>query len=709
MKHPPFRSARQIAFVWRPRPAGGRARRHGGACRVEAVEPRLLLSGSVYDESFGNGGLSKFDFFGFADAALHVLALPDGKIVVGGATLDALPRWAGGLLTPGAIDGDPGHGVLARLNADGTLDESFSDDGLTSYTFPGGASGTTVTIDAVLSLAGQPDGKVLAGVNGYVSRPGAVVEGKGVMAVARFLPDGNLDTAFGHNGLAMTNPRGDTPSTGQGVAAMALQPDGKIVAVGSLGPPAEGASGASDWGDWAVVRFNADGSVDPSFEQQVEDFPDPAAGRQSRDAAVAVTLAPGGKIVVGGQVSGPTGDLFTVARYNADGSKDTKFGQGGYATKPFAAVSDAADPLRYANDLALDDLLLQADGKVVVAASLGRTLTLARYNVDGTIDDSFGTHGLVGARGVDRGTYRARLADDGTIHVSGLGSWASTQAFTATFSPAGTVVSASRGNVPSGPEPGVIAGLGRPVVFAAAVQADGKILAAGQVYPVADAGEGVPWEMTADAMVLRIDPADLTAVTDVSVTPGGADGSNPPPVAQPPVVQPVVVPPPTQYDRGGVDDQFTPPPLPTATMLGKPVVRGGRAYAFRLSVLASASVVRQIPVTVSGPGGFSAAAQLLKVKDIRAPKPGTTVVIRPALAKYKVGAPGGSFDSSDNGTYTVRLDSTTGGTTTFRVVGNFTVGAPARRGAAPVATSTLRRLVPAGATSLLDDRREGAV
>ena len=704
MNHLPSRSARQIAFVWRPRPAGGRGRRHGGACRVEAIEPRLLLSGSVYDEGFGNGGLSKFDFFGFADAALHVLPTPDGKIVVGAATLDALPRWAGGLWTPGAIDGDPGHGVLARLNADGTLDETFSDDGLTSYTFPGSTSGTTVTIEAIRSLAAQADGKILAGVNAYVSRDGDDSEGRGVMAVARFRPDGNLDTAFGHNGLAMANPRGATPSTRQDVLAMALQPDGKIVAVGSLGPPAEGASAASDWGDWAVVRFNPDGSVDGTFQQQTEDFPDPAADRQSADAAQAVTVTPDGKIVVGGSLSGPSGELFTVARYNADGSRDATFGTGGRATTTFAAVADPLDAMRQTTDSALDDLLVRADGKVVAVASLGRTLTVARYNADGTPDDSFGAHGIVAARGVDRGHYKARLADSGALAASGVGSFAFTQAYTATFNESGVVVSASRGSVPTGPDAGAVAGSGRPIVFAAAVQADGKILGVGQVYPVADAGEGVPWEQTADAMVLRIDPADLSpGMLDV----GGAVDPAPPP---PPVVQPITQPPGGILVGGGNGDYYTSvPPLPDTTMLGKPVVRGGRAYAFRLAVMASASAVRQIPVTVSGPGGVSAAAQLLKVKDPRAPKHGATLVSRPALARYKVAAPGGSFDSADNGAYSVRMESTTAGATAFRVVGSFSVSAPARRGAASVSSSPLRRLVPPGATSLLDDRREAVV
>ena len=144
---------------------------------------------------------------------------PDGKLVLVGSTS------TGG-----------GDFAIARLNADGTPDTTFSGDGKQTVNFGG--------VDNALGVAIQPDGKiVVAGTGG----------GGNDMVVARLNADGSPDTSFSPpDGLAFVNFGGNDAAN-----AMALQPDGKIVLVGS--------TDAVGSGDFAVARLNADGTPDTSF------------------------------------------------------------------------------------------------------------------------------------------------------------------------------------------------------------------------------------------------------------------------------------------------------------------------------------------------------------------------------------------------------------------------------------------------------------
>ena len=148
-----------------------------------------------------------------------------------------------------------------------------------------------------------------------------------------------------------------------------MQRDGKIVAVGSAYGHA---------GDFAVVRYNIDGSLDSSFGQGGKVLTDFGAF----DFGTTVTLAPDGKIVVGGAARAAGSNYnFALARYNPNGSLDAGFGAGGRVLTDFGAYEYAAD------------LALGADGKIVAVgsryASSGLTdphVALARYNADGTLD-----------------------------------------------------------------------------------------------------------------------------------------------------------------------------------------------------------------------------------------------------------------------------------------------------------------------------------
>lgn len=215
---------------------------------------------------------------------------------------------------------------------------------------------------------------------------------------------GALDTSFGTGGIALTH---FGPSSDDQAQAVAIQSDGKIIVVGS-----GGAAGI----DFAAARYNADGTLDTSFGQGGMVTTDFAGGA---DYAQAVVIQSDGKIVVAGyaDMGGVTGTDFALVRYNADGSLDTSFGQGGKVTTDFAADGDYGQAL-----------LIQSNGKIIVAgtSSSGATsddFALARYNTDGSLDTSFGQGGKVttnfGPLSIED-AYAAALQADGKIVLAGM-------------------------------------------------------------------------------------------------------------------------------------------------------------------------------------------------------------------------------------------------------------------------------------------------
>jgi uncharacterized delta-60 repeat protein len=140
----------------------------------------------------------------------------------------------------------------------------------------------------------------------------------------------------------------------------------------------------------------APGDLDPSFDAdglvlthfgRIDD--DSVGGRN--DFARAVAVASDGKVVVAGssQASGGFNFLdFSLARYNANGTPDTRFGTGG------RVLTDLPREFDLSFDLA-SALIVQPDGKPVVAGVSNGRFVLARYSPDGSLDASFGSNGLV--------------------------------------------------------------------------------------------------------------------------------------------------------------------------------------------------------------------------------------------------------------------------------------------------------------------------
>ena len=256
--------------------------------------------------------------------------------------------------------------------APGALDQSFGQGGtVMSFLSTEGSAANALVL--------QADGKlVAAGYNTPPETPGSYRQ----IALVRYKPDGSLDPSFGSGGVVETSIAGGYAEANAAV----LQPDGKIVVAGDY-QSAEGGS------EFALARYNSDGSLDPSFGSggvvttQVEDVGSKAFG---------VVLQPDGKIVAGGEATSSTGGGSAVVRYLSNGSLDAGFGNGGivFSTEPgengFAALA------------------LQPDGKIL---GVGRTTPLTRYNADGALDTTFGSGGISSASTPRPGPLRRRRTE----------------------------------------------------------------------------------------------------------------------------------------------------------------------------------------------------------------------------------------------------------------------------------------------------------
>lgn len=202
---------------------------------------------------------------------------------------------------------------------------------------------------------------------------------------------GDLDTSFGVGGKVVT-PVGSGRDLAQ---AIAVQPDGKMVVVGSA------------QNDFAVLRYNADGTLDSGFGTGGKVI---TSVSTFSDEANAIALQTNGKIVV----VGLAGQDFGVVRYNSDGTLDTSFGTAGTIVTHISGFDIA------------EALIIQPDGKIVAAGTTDLTqivskFALVRYNADGTLDTTFGTAGKVISEVSSRGgvAHAAVLQSDGKIVIGG--------------------------------------------------------------------------------------------------------------------------------------------------------------------------------------------------------------------------------------------------------------------------------------------------
>jgi uncharacterized delta-60 repeat protein len=356
---------------------------------------RYNCDGSL-DTTF-NGTGQALPHFGANDWAWTTTVQPDGRLLIGGTTgassvlirynQDGSPdtSFAGtGQLVTDAVNfgeslalGSDGRFVvaglaytssfdfaLARYNSNGTADTSFNGTGGVVTDFSSGS-------DFARAVAVQVDGKIVA--LGQRDMGGTF---NTFLELARYNPDGSLDTSFDGSGQLLTDVHA-TSFTGGGLA---IQSDGKILVAGE-----SYANGIFDT-DFSLVRLNSDGSLDSSFGVGGTVATDMGADRQ--DMASRVIVQPDGKILVAGSTDVDGTWNFALVRYNPDGSLDTTFNGTGKVSTDIGNHS-----IDYAYGLSL-----QPDGKIVVAGTSDAhgsyDFAVVRYNADGSLDTTFGGSNL---------------------------------------------------------------------------------------------------------------------------------------------------------------------------------------------------------------------------------------------------------------------------------------------------------------------------
>ncbi len=345
-----------------------------GTSSSDFAVARYNTNGSL-DTSFDADG-KVITSFGSSDQARAVVIQSDGKIVAGGtANLNtfALARYnANGLLDTTfdadgkvttdfqtgsgtvrvrdliiqpdgkiiAVGGAGGNFALARYNTNGSLDTSFGNGGKVLTPFTGQQA-------AALGVAIQTDGKIVAGGGKDNQFPPA-----GDFVLARYNANGTLDTTFDSDGKTSVG----FDSFGAVAEDLALQPDGKIVLVGTVRI------------DLGIARFNSDGSLDSTFGDGGKVMSDFAF---TGDQGLSVALQSNGRISVIGDGSRNGASDIYVIRLNSNGTVDTSFAAGGRLTTDFTTTDTGGS------------LIVQPDGKLIVAGSAmnaTRDFALARYN-----------------------------------------------------------------------------------------------------------------------------------------------------------------------------------------------------------------------------------------------------------------------------------------------------------------------------------------
>jgi uncharacterized delta-60 repeat protein len=303
------------------------------------------------DTSFGNSGIVLVDIENLDDVSYSSLVQPDGKIVLGGTSVDGTIRYMS----------------LTRLNQDGSLDISFSGDG--KLTIP--LSGDPENGEKVLL---QGDKIIIAGYSEEAYYPKNFV-------MYRFNSDGSADVSFGNGGRVETEFSGNNLEDAVYTAVIAGD---KIILAGETYESAVNSN-------FALARYNFDGSLDNTFGNGGRVFTDFATLQFDRIYDLAIQSD--GKIIAVGE-SAPEYPFpwnWAIARYNVDGTLDNTFGTNGKVIQYWAGLYDG-----------LDAIALLPDGKFLVAGTAEEiTRVVARYNVDGALDDTFGDAGKTQIPGVN--------------------------------------------------------------------------------------------------------------------------------------------------------------------------------------------------------------------------------------------------------------------------------------------------------------------
>ncbi|HBS86366.1 MAG: hypothetical protein A2W91_19320 [Bacteroidetes bacterium GWF2_38_335] len=291
----------------------------------------------------------------------------DGKIIIGGYSVDSLYP----------------HFTLVRYNGDGSFDNSFGENGISFVQI-----GLLSNIRSVICLE---DGNILA--SGYTR----IDESTYNFITANYNSDGSINSSFGNEGFSNVNVENSS-----NIYFGGLQSDGKIVLCGYSGDLNTGIS---------LIRFNNDGSLDTSFgtdgfsinkfseSQDVEAW---AGAIDSEDRVITTGMIYDAPLLK---------NNIAVVRFLADGSLDSGFGTNGLI------ITSIDETDAFGNAVAI-----QPDNKIIIAASSQQNAVIIRYNTDGTLDNSFGTNGLVitDFDTTESEAYAITIQNDGKIIVAGV-------------------------------------------------------------------------------------------------------------------------------------------------------------------------------------------------------------------------------------------------------------------------------------------------
>ncbi|MFW5877382.1 MAG: hypothetical protein ACOCXM_11645 [Myxococcota bacterium] len=317
-----------------------------------AILLRYLSDGRL-DTTFGNDGVVMREEPGGTAFFAAVTVQPDGKILAGGSNSELR---------------------LERFLPDGTLDETFDEDGAVQSTLGS-------EFASVLGLEVRDDGRIVT----VGDRSDGVFDPPSV-ALARFMPDGALDTSFGPDDTGYVI---DTVAPGQGFD-VAL--DGEAIVV--AGNRADG----GNTGRFAVGRFSEDGVIDTSFGDEGW-----ALEEGTRGSATSLALRSDGRIVAAGWGEWD-GSPAGVVSFDSGGELDSMFGEGGIG--------------EVVPGMAPQDVALDSEGRAVTVA----TGMAVRHDLDGNLDTGFGDEGFsrVETSSVDRALAVA-VQSDGKVLVGGAG------------------------------------------------------------------------------------------------------------------------------------------------------------------------------------------------------------------------------------------------------------------------------------------------
>jgi len=307
----------------------------------------LFAQPGSLDLSFGTSGIVLTNI-GISDDWGRASALQvDGKIIIVGSSKN------------NDLTNDF---ILIRYNNDGSIDSDFGVNGLVNTSFG-------LFDDVANAISIQTDGKIIVAGHSYNGTNNDI-------AIARYNTDGSLDITFDNDGKTITSI-GNGPESAQ---ALMIQNDGKIVVTGY-------AYNGFNY-DFALVRYNIDGSLDSTFDTDGKVVSHLGIGS---DRGLAIAQQSDNKIVIGGYSIGANFSDFALLRYNPNGSLDSTFDNDGKVLTRIGNFNDI-----------IYGIAIQSDGKIIAAGvtdsgttnSTYNNFAIIRYNINGSLDSTFATNGI---------------------------------------------------------------------------------------------------------------------------------------------------------------------------------------------------------------------------------------------------------------------------------------------------------------------------